>query len=309
MTLLFVSTHEDPAAWTAELRARLTEVPLRVWPELPDPDAVEYALVWAPPPGLLATLPNLKVVFSVGAGVDALLADPDLPRVPLVRMVEPGLTEGMTDYVCQQVLAWHRRGPLFARQQREAVWRPVLHQKLARERKVGILGMGVLGADAARTLAALRFDVAGWSRTPKSLPGVQSFHGPEGLAPFLARTEILVCLLPLTPETDGILDRRLFSALPRGAVVINAARGRHLVEQDLLAALDSGQLAGATLDVFREEPLPHTHPFWSHPKIVVTPHIAAITQPRTAVAQVVEGIRRHRAGQPLEHLVDRDRGY
>lgn len=309
MTLLFVSTHEDPAAWTAELRTQLTDVPLRVWPELPDPEAVEYALVWAPPPGLLATLPNLKAVFSVGAGVDALLADPDLPGVPLVRMVEPGLTEGMTDYVCQQVLHWHRRGPLFARQQREAVWRPVLHQKLARERKVGILGMGTLGSDAARTLAALRFDVAGWSRTPKSVPGVQSFHGSEGLAPFLARTEILVCLLPLTPETDGILDRRLFSALPRGAVVINAARGRHLVEQDLLAALDSGQLAGATLDVFREEPLPHTHPFWSHPKIVVTPHIAAITQPRTAVKQVVEGIRRHRAGQPLEHVVDRDRGY
>ncbi|MEA1677269.1 glyoxylate/hydroxypyruvate reductase A [Nitrospirillum sp. BR 11163] len=310
MALLFVSAHDHAADWVNELNAQLPELDVRVWPEgMGDPAEIDYALAWKPPAGLLASLPKLKVIFSLGAGVDALLADPTLPDLPLVRMVEPGLTEGMTEYVCLHVLRWHRDAPLFEARQRAGEWKQLTHQHLARERKVGILGLGALGSDAAQALKALRFDVAGWSRSPKHLDGVATYHGAEGLAPFLARTDILVCLLPLTPDTENILDSGLFAQLPRGAVVINAARGRHLVEEDLLTALDSGHLAGATLDVFRTEPLPAEHPFWTHPKVTITPHVAAITQARTAVEQVVGGLRRLAAGQPLINLVDRKRGY
>lgn len=307
--LLFVSAHDNADPWVAELKAQLPEVEVRVWPDCPDKAAVDYALVWKPPAGLLATLPNLKVIFSLGAGVDGLLADPALPDRPLVRMVEPGLTEGMTEYVCLHVLRWHRDSPLWEQQQRDRVWKQSAHVPLARERRVGVMGLGALGSDAAAMLAALRFDVAGWSRSPKDIPGVKGFHGADQLAAFLARTEILVCLLPATAETDGLLDAGLFAGLPRDAVVINASRGQVLVEEDLLAALDSGHLRGATLDVFRTEPLPPDHPFWTHPKVTITPHVAAITQARTGVQQVVDGFRRHRAGQPLVNLVDRSRGY
>ncbi|MEC4594598.1 MULTISPECIES: 2-hydroxyacid dehydrogenase [Nitrospirillum] len=310
MALLFVSAHDHAEDWVNELNAQMPELDVRVWPEgMGDLAEIDYALVWKPPAGLLASLPKLKVIFSLGAGVDALLADPTLPDLPLVRMVEPGLTEGMTEYVCLHVLRWHRDAPLFEAQQRAAQWKQLTHQHLARERRVGILGLGALGSDAAQALRALRFDVAGWSRSAKHLDGIATYHGAGGLAPFLARTDILVCLLPLTPDTENILDAGLFAQLPRGAVVINAARGRHLVEEDLLAALDSGHLAGATLDVFRTEPLPADHPFWTHPRVTVTPHVAAITQARTAVEQVVGGLKRLAAGQPLINLVDRRRGY
>ncbi|TWB22796.1 glyoxylate/hydroxypyruvate reductase A [Nitrospirillum amazonense] len=310
MALLFVSAHDHAEDWANELNAQLPELDVRVWPDgMGDPAEIDYALVWKPPAGLLASLPKLKVIFSLGAGVDALLADPTLPDLPLVRMVEPGLTEGMTEYVCLHVLRWHRDAPLFEAQQRAGQWKQLTHQHLARERKVGILGLGALGSDAAHALKALRFDVAGWSRSPKQLDGIATYHGAGGLAPFLARTDILVCLLPLTADTENILDAGLLAQLPRGAVVINAARGRHLVEEDLLAALNSGHLAGATLDVFRTEPLPADHPFWTHPRVTVTPHVAAITQARTAVEQVVGGLKRLAAGQPLINLVDRRRGY
>lgn len=309
MALLVVSAHKNLDDWTAELRRQVPDLELRFLPAFGDPADIEYALVWLPPPGLLASLPNLKVIFSLGAGVDHLLRDPTLPDVPLVRMVEPGLTEGMTEYVCLHVLRWHRDAPAYEHQQGERVWKQVPHQRIARERRVGILGLGVLGQDAARALAQLRFDVAGWSRTAKRVEGVTCFHGDAGLPPFLARTEILVCLLPLTPDTENILDAKLFAGLPPGAVVINAARGKLQVEEDLLAALDSGHLAGATLDVFRAEPLPAEHPFWTHPKVTVTPHVAAITQARTGIRHIADAIGRARRGEPLLHLVDRQRGY
>lgn len=309
MALLVVSAHKNLDEWTAELRRQVPDLELRFLPDVGDPADIEYALVWLPPPGLLAGLPNLKVIFSLGAGVDHLLRDPTLPDVPLVRMVEPGLTEGMTEYVCLHVLRWHRDAPSYERQQAGRVWQQVPQQRIARERRVGILGLGVLGQDAAQALVQLRFDVAGWSRTEKQVDGVTCFHGQEGLGRFLARTEILVCLLPLTPETENILDAKLFAGLPRGAVVINAARGRLQVEEDLLAALDSGHLSGATLDVFRTEPLPDDHPFWTHPKVTVTPHIAAITQARTGIRHIADAIARARSGEPLPHLVDRMRGY
>lgn len=308
MSLLFLSTTDSPDPWVEEFRRQMPELDVRVWPETGDPRDIRYALVWKPPPGELRKLPALEVMFSLGAGVDALLGDPDLPDLPLVRMVEHGLVEGMTEYAVLQVLYWHRNMHAYLASQRAGAWRP-LAERLARERRVGVLGLGELGSAAARALAGLGFDVAGWSRTPRELPGITCLHGANGLETVLARSEILVCLLPLTPETRGILDARAFSRLPRGAVVINAARGAHVVDADLLEALRSGRLAGASLDVFAREPLPPDHPFWNHPAIVATPHVAAPTHARTATESVVEQIRRHRAGLPLTNLVDRARGY
>lgn len=308
MTLLFVSAADHAQDWRDALARQLPDLPIRLWPDIGDSADIRYALVWKPPPGLLATLPSLEVIFSLGAGVDALLADPTLPDRPLVRMVEPVMTETMTEFVALSVLRRHRGIEVYAEQQRAGVWRPHGY-KPARERTVGVMGLGVLGSDAARALSALRFDVLGWNRSPKEIPGVTSHHGATGLATFLARTEILVCLLPLTAETRHILNRDTFARLPQGAYVINVARGGHLVEADLLEAIDRGHLAGAALDVFETEPLPADHPFWTHPAITITPHIAAITPLEPAAGQVAEGIRRHRQGLPLRNLVDRARGY
>lgn len=308
MTLLFASKSDSGEDWRAELARLMPDRTVRIWPEIGRREDIRYALVWNPEPGMLATLPNLEVIFSLGAGVDGLLKDPALPDKPIVRMVEDGLTEGMTEYVVMEVLRHHRQIDAYRTRQRAGQWRP-LPQKLAHERRVGILGLGVLGADAARMLAALRFDVAGWSRSAKTIPGVECFHGSDGLALFLSGCEILICLLPLTPETRGILNARTFAALPPGAYLINAARGGHLAEADLLAALDEGRLSGASLDVFATEPLPPGHPFWTHPRIMVTPHVASVTHVRGSAAHIVEGIRRYERGLPLENLVDRDKGY
>lgn len=308
-TLLFVSASDRPEAWVETLGQLRPGLEVIVWPTERPLDDIDYALVWKPPAGLLARLPKLQVIFSLGAGVDALVADPTLPQVPLVRMVEEGLTEGMTEYVVLNVLRHHRQFDQYQGQQRRKQWHEVLPQKLAHERRVGVMGLGVLGADAAQALAALRFDVAGWSRSPKQVSGVACFAGFDRLGDFLARTEILVCLLPLTPETRGILDAEAFARLPQGAVVINAARGGHLVEADLLAALEGGRIAAATLDVFETEPLPEDHPFWSHPRVTVTPHVAAATHARSAAASVAAQIERFERGLPLEHVVDLGRGY
>jgi glyoxylate/hydroxypyruvate reductase len=308
MAILFLSPSDDPAEWLPELQRQLPDREVRVWPDIGDPDDIDYALIWRPPAGVLKRLPNLKVMLSLGAGVDGVLNDPELPDLPLVRMVEPGLTEGMTEFVVLQVLHWHRQMEAYRVQQRDRVWRQ-LPQKLARERRVGFLGLGVLGADAARVLKELRFDVAGWSRSTRDLAGITCFHGASGLSAFLARTEILVCLLPLTDETAAILNWETLAALPKGACVVNVARGGHVDEAEMLAALDSGHIAGASLDVFTEEPLPPDHPFWTHEKVIVTPHVAAVTHARTSVVHIAEQIRRFEAGLPLENLVDRRRGY
>ncbi|MGE0254938.1 MAG: 2-hydroxyacid dehydrogenase [Alphaproteobacteria bacterium] len=311
MTLLFFSEVDRVDWWTAELNKAAPDIPVRAWPDFGDPAAIRWALVWKPRHGLLASLPNLKLILSMGAGVDHIFADPTLPRgVPVTRIVDPMLTAGIAEYVLLHVLRYHRFLPALEAQQRERVWkmRFDLH-RLPSERRVGILGMGVMGADAAAKLAALGFDVAGWSRTKKRLPGVASFHGADGLAPFLARTDILVCLLPLTPATTGILCAANLAHLPDGAFVINAGRGGHVVDVDLLAALDAGKVAHATLDVFHSEPLPQDHPFWTHPRVTVTPHNAAISDPRSIVSQVVDNIRRFEAGRPLVNLVDTAQGY
>jgi glyoxylate/hydroxypyruvate reductase A len=309
MVLLYRSSSDSAALWLAELRKHIPELEMRIFPELGNPKDIDAALVWKPQPGLLASLPNLKMIASLGAGVDHLLEDATLPRhVPIVRLIDPYMTEAMSEYVLTQVLRLHRQDFAYRAQQRERVWRE-LPQLNASERRVGVLGLGELGSDAARKLAVLGFKVAGWSRRERRSPGIESFHGPEGLIALARRSEILVCLLPLTRETTGILDGPLFAAMPRGAAIVNAARGRHLVDADLLVALESGQLSAAVLDVFVEEPLPTEHPFWRHEKIIVTPHAAAATHAPTAAAGVAENLRRLADGRQLINIVDLAHGY
>jgi glyoxylate/hydroxypyruvate reductase len=308
VALLFLSPDDPADLWRQELSSRMPELEFRVWPEVGDAGDVELALVWRPPQGELARYPNLKAILSLAAGVDGLLADPELPDVPIARMVDPSLTRTMIEYVLLAVLRHHREFDRFEREQRARRWAYAFPPQAA-ESWVGVMGLGELGAAAARLLASHGFQVLGWSRGPKSLPGVQSYAGRSELHTCLHRTEILVCLLPLTAETRGILDAAAFADLPHGAFVINVARGEHLVETDLIEALDSGRLAGATLDVFRDEPLPADHPLWAHPKVLVTPHVASYSWPATAAEGVVENIRRALSGQPLAHQVDRAKGY
>ena len=308
VALLFLSPDDPADAWRAELQARIPDLDVRIWPEVGDPAEIDLALVWRPPPGELARYPNLRAILSLAAGIDGLIADPELPDVPIARMVDPSLTRTMTEYVLLAVLRHHREFDRFERAQRAREWAYAFPPQAA-DRRVGIMGLGELGAAAAGRLVAHGFQVLGWSRSAKALDGVVSYAGRSELHTFLHRTEILVCLLPLTAETVGILDAATFAELPHGACVINVARGQHLVENDLVHALDSGRLAGATLDVFREEPLPPGSPLWSNPKVLVTPHVASYSLPATAADGVAANIRRALAGEPLLHQVDRARGY
>jgi glyoxylate/hydroxypyruvate reductase A len=309
MAILFRSTPEATARWHPLLADLLPQHDIRYWPEIGDRHAIEYALVWHPPPGLLATLPNLRMIFGLGVGIDHLLRDPDLPRhVPIVRLVDPYMTDAMSEYVALSVLRLHRQDLDYLAQQRSALWRE-LEQKNAAERPVGILGFGTLGQDSGKKLRALGFDVAGWSRGEKTVPGFATFSGAAGLDLLLRRSEIVVCLLPLTPETRGILNASALARMPSGAGIVNAGRGGHVVEPDLLAALDAGQVSGAVLDVFDDEPLPPGHPFWRHPRIIVTPHVAAETHPATAAPLVREAIRQCESGLPIANRVDLARGY
>lgn len=309
MALVFYSESDSFETWRAALAEAVPELECLHWDDVDDPARVEFALVWAPPGGSLRRFPKLKAILNLGAGVDALLKDSDLPAgVPIVRMVDEDLAKSMAEYVLLHVLRYHREMPALEDQQRAHVWK-IVESPTARACRVGIMGLGGMGGEAARHLLAVEFDVAGWTRRPRGMPGVEVFHGADGLDAFLARSDILVCLLPLTRETEGILNRDLFAKLPQGAYLINAGRGGHQVEADILDALDSGRLAGATLDVFREEPLPPDSPFWDHPKVTVTPHNASIALPGSAIRHVAESIRRVRAGEPLQHVVIPEAGY
>jgi len=278
-----------------------------------DAAQVRYAAVWKPVPGELAGFPDLRVIFNLGAGVDALLADRTLPDVPLVRVAVGDLTGRMAEYVALHVLMHHRQEPYLRESQRLKRWAPKF-QWPAGAVTVGIMGLGVLGANAADVLRRIGFKVAGWSRSERHIAGIDCFHGEGGLGPFLRRTDILVCLLPLTRQTRHVLDRQLFSQLsrsgPLGApVLINAGRGGLQNEADILACLDDGTLGAASLDVFAEEPLPADSPFWTHPKVVLTPHNAADTDPDEISKYVARQIERFEAGDELENVVDRGRGY
>jgi glyoxylate/hydroxypyruvate reductase A len=309
VSLLFACTGISPEPWVAAIGAALPDLEIRVWPDYGNPAEVEYALLWGDLAGEMARFPNLKALLSFGAGVDHILKAANRPgHVPVVRLVDPAFQTGMAEYVIYNVLRFHRGFPEYEDLQRSGLW--VEHAQIPpSSRKIGILGMGVLGSACAESLVPLGFDVSGWSRSPKSLPGITGFHGSDGLTSFLHKSEILVCLLPLTAETEDILDRDAFAAMPRGSYLINAGRGRHVVEEDLLEALGTGQIAGAALDVFRTEPLPPDHPFWTHPKIRVTPHIAALVNQQSATATIVDTIRRIRDGKPLLNVADPARGY
>jgi glyoxylate/hydroxypyruvate reductase len=278
-----------------------------------DPAEVHYAAVWKPHPGELAAFPNLRVIFNLGAGVDALMADKSLPDVPLVRVAVDDLTERMTEYVVLHVLMHHRQELYLRESQRAKRWAPK-SQWAAAAISVGVMGLGTLGADSADALRRIGFRVAGWSRSPRQIDGIDSFHGAQGLGPFLRRTDILVCLLPLTPDTRHVLNRDLFTKLnrtsPLGApVLINAGRGGLQNEADILQCLDDGTLGGASLDVYATEPLPSDSRFWTHPKVVLTPHNAADTDPDEISKYVARQIERFEAGGALENVVDRKRGY
>lgn len=288
---------------------------VRTWPEQTgELGAIEYALVWHPPPGVLAAMPDLRVIFSLGAGVDAILADDTIPpEIPLVRVVDLDITARMTAFVALQVLLHHRQQLRLLANQRDRVW-DTFATTTPSSTRVGILGFGQLGQAAGRALVGLGFAVAGWSRTRKHVPGIASFAGQAELDAFLARTDMLVVLLPHTAETTGILDRALIRKLsrsgPLGApVLINAGRGKLQIEADILAALEHGELAGASLDVFEREPLPPDSPLWAHPGVIISPHQAADSDPEAIARYVLSQIERFERGKGLTNVVDRERGY
>lgn len=307
-TFLYKSDPVRGRQWSEVFRRRAPDIDFRIWPDIGDPAQVRFLAAWEPPEDLAERFPNLEVLFSSGAGVDQFDFAALPAALPVVRMVEPGIVRGMVEYVTHAVLGLHRDMPQYRRQQQEGQWRP-LPVRPADERRVGVLGLGSLGQAVLAQLAGLGFDCAGWSRSRHAVDGVRCHAGSGELPAFLARTEILVCLLPLTGSTRGFLDARLFSMLPVGASLVHVGRGPQLVAADLLAALASGQIGEAVLDVTDPEPLPPTHAFWRHAQIQLTPHIASMTQPLSAAEVVLDNLRRFEAGESMVGLVDRTRGY
>jgi glyoxylate/hydroxypyruvate reductase A len=308
MTFLFIGGVERAATMRAVFAAEAPDIAFHTPDDAGDPLAVRYIAAWTPPANLAQRYPDLELLFSTGAGVDQFDLNALPPQVGLVRLVERHLIDGMVDYVAGAVLAIHRDLFAYARAQREAVWQE-LPVKTATQRRVGILGAGELGRAVLSALRPFGFPLAAWSRSPRSIEGVTHHSGTDGLTAMLAETDILICLLPLTAETTGILCRKLFDQLPKGAALINVGRGRHLVEQDLLSALDEGQISQAVLDVVTPEPLPTDHPFWTHPRILLTPHIASVTNAEGAARAMIANIRRHQDGLSPDGLVRRDMGY
>ncbi|NJY61768.1 glyoxylate/hydroxypyruvate reductase A [Salinimicrobium sp. CDJ15-81-2] len=306
MSFLIVSSQRDPKAWVQALTEQDRDLDLEVYPEVKDPSKVEFALSWKHPHGIYKDYPNLRVIASMGAGIDHIINDPDIPQhIEITRVIDEQLTKDMSVFVLSLVLD-HLRNLSYHYCSRE--WNPTKYLR-PEEVQVGIMGMGVLGVGVAEKLIQNKFNVTGWSRTEKEILGVTTFHGDDQLQDFLEQSNVLVCLLPLTSETENILNKRLFERLPQGAYVINVARGPHLVEEDLLEMIDSGHLSGASLDVFRKEPLPEEHPFWQHDKIKVTPHIASVTNPATVVPQILENYGRMKQGKKLKNVVDREKEY
>jgi glyoxylate/hydroxypyruvate reductase A len=306
--LIFYSEFDDPAAWKKTLTAELPDLDFHTDPDTVDPARVHYALAWKPPAGFFSRFPKLKLVTNLGAGVDSLVGRDDLPDVPISRLSDTGMVSLMTSYVLFSVIRYARNVHIFERAQRRSEWKYV-HPRALADIRVGVLGLGELGAPAAQALAGLGFDVLGWSRSEKAIPGIRCVAGPEKLDAFLREIEIAVIMLPLTPDTRSLLDARRLSLLPAGAKLINASRGAVIDEPALIAALQSGQIAEATLDVFAVEPLPAGHPFWNMENVLITPHLASITVPEAAAREVAESIRRVRSGLPPLHCIDPRRGY
>jgi glyoxylate/hydroxypyruvate reductase len=311
---LLVALTWDPQPWVERLTRSLPDREIVVLGQEFDRSRIRYVATWGPKPGSLSDLPALEAIFSLGAGVDHLMGYPDLPDVPIVRVAQDDLTHRMSEYVVMHCLMHLRDQRRHDADQRAKRWQSDLAPPMAADVRVGIMGFGVLGQDSARKLGIMGFDVAAWSRTPKHAEGMEVYSGDEGLSEFLGRTDILVSLMPLTPETRGILNRGLFQKLARdgrlgGPILINAGRGRLQVEADILACLDDGTLKAATLDVFETEPLPQDSPLWTHPGVTISPHNAAASEPDATARYIADQIRRHEAGEPFQNVVDRARGY
>jgi glyoxylate/hydroxypyruvate reductase len=306
VAVAFHSRGDDPVAWGRALGAALPGLDWRVSPDgIGDPAEIRAALVWKPPPGFFAPMRNLRLIVNLGAGVDSLMGRDDLPPVPIARLNDQGMVQLMTSYVVFAVTRYARDIHLFERAQRRGEWRYILPRALS-EIRVGVLGLGELGGPAAAALAGMGYRVTGWSRSPKDIPGVR-WEG--SLDAVLRESEIVVALVPLTPETSGLLGARELALLPKGAKLVNACRGAVVQEAALLAALKDGTLAEATLDVFETEPLPAGHELWSMENVLVTPHLASITVPESAAQDVAASIRRVLRGEPPLHQVDPARGY
>lgn len=306
MSVLVISPGRDPEVWARELRNQHPGMNVFVYPEAHDKEEVEFAVSWKHPRGIYKNYPNLKVIASMGAGVDHITSDPEIPEhIKITRVIDNDLSKDMSAFVLGLILDY-LRNISFHHENRK--WEPKKYKRIA-DVQVGIMGLGVLGTAVAKTLQLNGFNVLGWANSAHQLEGIKTFSGVAHLEEFLQQTSILVNLLPLTSLTENILNKGLFQKLPKGAYVINVARGEHLDEQDLLEMIDSGHLSGASLDVFRKEPLPEEHPFWSHPKIHITPHIASITNPKTVVPQIIENYERMTEEEELMNVVERQKGY
>jgi len=310
MATVLMASHQDPVdLWRSALADEMPELEFRAYPDVGDRDEIDYALVYWPPHGLIASLPNVKAVLSIAAGCDHILADPELPpHLPIVRMVDDYLAAMMAEYAIYGVLHFHRNMHFYRQEQLCSRW-DRSWPLYTPETNVGILGLGAIGGDCARKLGALDFQIHGWSRSEKSMPGVTCYHDVDGLLAMAAQCRYLVCVLPLTAKTQGIINKDLINAMPKGGIIINIARGGHQVDEDILNALDSGQLGGVFLDVFNEEPLPSDHPYWLHDKVWITPHVAGELIPRSCAKSVAANIRRIEAGEPVPDLFDKIRGY
>ncbi|WDH50646.1 glyoxylate/hydroxypyruvate reductase A [Pseudomonas chlororaphis] len=307
MALLYKADPVRGEHWRALFAEQAPDIQWRAWPDLGNPEEIRYLAAWQAPDDL-SLLPNLEVLFALSAGVDQLDLARLPPDLPVVRLLDPGITLGMCEYASFAVLSLHRDMLRYRQQQLARCWQAHLLQPAA-QRRVGVMGLGQQAQQILATLRPLGFALSGWARSAHRIDGVQCFAGNQQLPAFLSQCDILLCVLPLTEQTQGILDRELFRQLPRGAALINMGRGGHLVEQDLLDALASGQLSGAVLDVLQQEPAPAEHPFWDHPQILLTPHIAAMTQPQSAFAVLLDNIRRHQRGEPMLGQIDRTQGY
>lgn len=308
-SLLIIATGENAEDWRSELVRALPGTPIYVDGEDFDKAAITHALVWKPPVGYLASLPNLRAIFSMAAGVDHIFADTELPQgIPVVKLVHEATRQQHRDYVIHAIIHHHRDMMQFAVDQGNGVWK-FLRPAINADRRIGILGLGPIGAFAAQAVAGLGFPVKAWRRSQTQLDGIACYSGAEGLKEVASTSDILVSMLPRTPETVGILNAELFAMMPKGAAIINVGRGNHLDEEALLAAIDSGHLSGATLDVLQNEPPPAGHPFFAHPRVRLTPHIASEPNPRVTAWAVSENLERMSRGLPPEPLAERDRGY